>query len=111
MCNVRPSALLDAYPWYSKVKKAEAEEFAVIFVGYVAGVGGDRWLHEMSVEERGDAYEYAQEIAARMGLELGDVSAVTDALFSPFAAAAFSDDWRKALEQAYLDNAEGNYAQ
>ena len=106
MCNVRPSALLDVYPWYSKVRKAEAEEFAIIFVGYVTRVGGDRWLHEMSEEERNDAYEYAQKTAIRIGLTPSVVSAVTDALFSPFAAAAFSDDWRKALEQAYLDGKE-----
>ena len=106
MCDVRPSALLDAYPWSSKAQKAETEEFAVIFVGYVAGVGGDRWLHEMSNEERNDAYEYAQKTAIRMGLTSGVVSAVTDALFSPFTAAAFSDDWRKALEQAYLNGKE-----
>ena len=106
MCGVKPSVLLNVYPWSSKAGNAEAEELVVILMGYISKVCGDRWLHEMDEKERGDVYEYAQGIAARMRLTLGDVSVAVDALSSPFAAAAFSDDWRKALERAYFSSKE-----
>ena len=100
MCEVRPSDLVDVFPWSSLAQRVEAEQLAAALVNRLVEKHGNRWLREMSGMERDQVYRWVSVKAAKTGLPFYLEALVGDALYSPFAAARFSLEWQKALERA-----------